>query len=280
MFLEKVSYVVVGDEPGPAKLEKAKNYGIPTISEDELLDMIRTKSGMKAIYTVKTENDEKPNGGDQTEDSKQKESSSGDSVKSKRSPEKNKKEAKVEIPHATKRSPVKSKNERKAEDEIPCTTKKSKNETKTKETEIPQITNKKSPTKIKNETLHTSTKANNAIQNKPHTVTSKPPKTEKESEKSQIDTSHSSIWTEKYKPQKTSAIIGQHGDKSNMAKLKTWLQNWHRNHVGHDKPKLVRPSPWAKSDDGAYFKCALISGPPGVGEFNMFYVYFIFLTNQ
>lgn len=266
MFLEKVNYVVVGDEPGPAKLEKANSYGISTISEDELLDMIRTKSGMKPIYTVKPENDEKVNGKDHTEDSKQKESSNKDSVKSKKSPDKNKKEAKEVIIHTTKRSPVKSKNERKAEDEIPHTTKRS----KTEEAEIPQITNKKSPTKVKNEKPHTSTKANNTTQNKPDTIASKPSKTEKEPEKSQLDTSQSSIWTEKYKPQKTSAIIGQHGDKSNMAKLKTWLQNWHKNHMGHDKPKLVRPSPWAKSDDGAYFKCALISGSPGVGKSNHF----------
>lgn len=29
---------------------------------------------------------------------------------------------------------------------------------------------------------------------------------------------------------------------------------------------MVKPSPWAKNDDGAYFKAALLSGPPGVGK--------------
>lgn len=217
--------------------------------------MIRTKSGMKPIYTPKTENDEKINGKDHAEASKQKETSNKESIKTKKSPDKSKKESKEDIPHTTKISPVKSKNERKAEEEIP------------------QITNKKSPAKVKNETPQTSTKTKNTVENKLHTITSEKPKTEhikteKESEKTEIDTLQNSIWTEKYKPQKTSAIIGQHGDNSNLAKLKTWLQNWHRNHMGRDKPKLVKPSPWAKGDGGAYFKCALISGPPGVGKKN------------
>lgn len=51
IFAEKVNYVVVGDDPGPAKLEKAQNYGISTISEDELLDMILTKSGLEPKFT-------------------------------------------------------------------------------------------------------------------------------------------------------------------------------------------------------------------------------------
>lgn len=44
----------------------------------------------------------------------------------------------------------------------------------------------------------------------------------------------------------------------------SWLKNWHTNHDG--KKKLAKPSPWAKNDDGAYFKAALLSGPPGIGK--------------
>lgn len=29
---------------------------------------------------------------------------------------------------------------------------------------------------------------------------------------------------------------------------------------------MAKPSPWAKNDDGAYFKAALLSGPPGIGK--------------
>jgi replication factor C subunit 1 len=72
--------------------------------------------------------------------------------------------------------------------------------------------------------------------------------------------------TEKYKPQTLRAVIGQQGEMSNLYKLKLWLENWHKNQDPKVKKTLIRPSPWAKKDDGAYFKCALLSGPPGVGK--------------
>ncbi|XP_046433151.1 replication factor C subunit 1 isoform X1 [Neodiprion fabricii] len=40
---KKTDYVILGDEPGPAKLEKTKKLGVKTISEDELLELIRTR---------------------------------------------------------------------------------------------------------------------------------------------------------------------------------------------------------------------------------------------
>lgn len=42
------------------------------------------------------------------------------------------------------------------------------------------------------------------------------------------------------------------------------MENWHKNNDG--KKKHARPNPWAKNDDGAAFKAALLSGPPGVGK--------------
>ncbi|XP_032689501.1 replication factor C subunit 1 isoform X2 [Odontomachus brunneus] len=39
----KVNYVIVGDEPGPSKLAKASSLGIKQITEDDLLEMIRTR---------------------------------------------------------------------------------------------------------------------------------------------------------------------------------------------------------------------------------------------
>lgn len=47
-------------------------------------------------------------------------------------------------------------------------------------------------------------------------------------------------------------------------RLLKWLTNWHKNNNG--KAKAQRPNPWAKNDDGAFFKAALLSGPPGVGK--------------
>merc|ERR1711972_730633 len=41
---KNTSYVVVGEEAGPKKLETAKNLGTPQLSEDDLLELIRTKS--------------------------------------------------------------------------------------------------------------------------------------------------------------------------------------------------------------------------------------------
>ncbi|XP_018357397.1 PREDICTED: replication factor C subunit 1 isoform X2 [Trachymyrmex cornetzi] len=40
---KKVNYIIVGDEAGPSKLAKAINLGIKQISEDDLLEMIRTR---------------------------------------------------------------------------------------------------------------------------------------------------------------------------------------------------------------------------------------------
>ena len=74
------------------------------------------------------------------------------------------------------------------------------------------------------------------------------------------------LWVEKYKPTSTKAIIGQQGDKSNMRKLTAWLQDWAKHHA-HGGKAPPRPPPWnTGADNGAWAKCALLSGPPGVGK--------------
>ncbi|KAK9505710.1 hypothetical protein O3M35_009700 [Rhynocoris fuscipes] len=72
------------------------------------------------------------------------------------------------------------------------------------------------------------------------------------------------LWVEKYKPVSLKNIIGQQGEKSCVNKLLKWLKNWFENQSGNKK--IARPSPWAKDDSGAYFKAALLSGPPGIGK--------------
>lgn len=52
--------------------------------------------------------------------------------------------------------------------------------------------------------------------------------------------------------------------KFRLFRLIKWLQNWYKNNDG--KKKHAAPNPWAKNDDGAAYKCALLSGPPGVGK--------------
>ncbi|XP_050354909.1 replication factor C subunit 1 [Nymphalis io] len=76
------------------------------------------------------------------------------------------------------------------------------------------------------------------------------------------DSSNTLMWVDKYKPQNLKQIIGQHGEASNANKLLKWLTKWYANR----KAKLPKPNPWAKNDDGAYYKAALLSGPPGVGK--------------
>lgn len=75
-------------------------------------------------------------------------------------------------------------------------------------------------------------------------------------------------WADKYKPQDVKSIIGQQEGSSNMNKLKKWLMNWYRNQQPEMRKKIPKPSPWAKNDDGAYYKAALLSGPPGVGKYS------------
>ncbi|XP_046972816.1 replication factor C subunit 1 [Vanessa cardui] len=70
------------------------------------------------------------------------------------------------------------------------------------------------------------------------------------------------MWVDKYKPQNLKQIIGQHGEASNASRLLRWLTKWYANR----KAKLPKPNPWVKNDDGAYYKAALLSGPPGVGK--------------
>jgi len=76
------------------------------------------------------------------------------------------------------------------------------------------------------------------------------------------------LWVDKYKPANSKAIIGQQGDRSNMNKLKIWLKDWNKNHLNlGGKKGAPKPAPWgAANDNGAWAKCALLSGPPGVGK--------------
>nr|XP_016926450.2 replication factor C subunit 1 [Drosophila suzukii] len=71
-------------------------------------------------------------------------------------------------------------------------------------------------------------------------------------------------WVDKHKPMNIKEIVGQAGAASNVTKLMNWLSKWYVNHDGNKKPQ--RPNPWAKNDDGSFYKAALLSGPPGIGK--------------
>lgn len=70
---------------------------------------------------------------------------------------------------------------------------------------------------------------------------------------------------EKYRPASSNCIIGQQGERSPMNQLSKWLNNWHENQskrFGKQIPK----NKGKYNETGAAYKCALISGPPGVGK--------------
>ena len=78
----------------------------------------------------------------------------------------------------------------------------------------------------------------------------------------------SELWVEKYRPLASKNVIGQQGERSNMNKLKIWLRDWNSHHLNNATGKKTsKPPPWgAAQDNGAWAKCALLSGPPGVGK--------------
>ncbi|CRK98467.1 CLUMA_CG011824, isoform A [Clunio marinus] len=172
---KKVTHIIVGEEAGPAKIAKAKDMGIKEMTEDDLLSLIRKKSGLPDVST-KQENIQKD------------------------SPGKENREIKLE-----------------KEDVKPIAS-----------TQVKQQPQAVQPNKIASKNLD--------------------------------DFS----FVDKYKPTSVTQIIGQQGSSGNAQKLINWLTKWHSNNDG--KKKHVKPSPWARDNDGSAFKAALLSGPPGVGK--------------
>ncbi|CAH1183179.1 unnamed protein product [Phaedon cochleariae] len=294
---KKVSYLVVGDEPGPSKLDKARGMNIPEINEDGLLDMILEKSGMKPKFS-KTISNISSESGIVSEDEV--------FIPKKVDVPLKKQEEKVEIKvkekkskdERTKSDSKKDDNKVKAEERIKKE-KKEPNETSSKvEIKVKEKESEDERTKSDSKKDDNKMKAGEHIKKEkkePHETslldekpmnghTTKPKKDSKQSiskelmkitksedlpqvERTKTVFSDESLsWTEKYKPKDIKSIIGQQGESSNMNKLSKWLKNWYRNQVPEIRKKIPRPSPWAKNDDGAYYKAALLSGPPGVGK--------------
>jgi len=72
------------------------------------------------------------------------------------------------------------------------------------------------------------------------------------------------MWVNKYKPKAVARIIGQNGPASPANKLKNWLENWYKNK--NVKPAYSGYGYNKSNDNGAGLKCALLSGPPGIGK--------------
>ncbi|XP_003380579.1 ATPase, AAA family [Trichinella spiralis] len=74
------------------------------------------------------------------------------------------------------------------------------------------------------------------------------------------------MWVDKYKPKSIKQVIGQHGPKSCLNKLLNWLRHWNHYHGDGQRKKSVDKRSSHATDDGAQFKAALLSGPPGIGK--------------
>ena len=228
----KTDYVIVGDQPGPAKLAKAESMKIPIISEDDLLNLIRTRpagksSSIKQSHS-KTKETIRPRSPDpepihpitppkikvEALGSKEQLDNSGKSYYSNESKY-------LKNAEDLKKSPEKTEKEIKVE---PSTSREEKH--KYVESDSKQV---QSVTEFRTEAL-----------------------------------------VEKYRPQTLKQLIGQQGDKSNAKKLYSWLNDWYKNRSSNIKHS--KPTPWAKNDNGAFFKAALLSGSPGIGKTTTVYV--------
>ncbi|XP_055546783.1 replication factor C subunit 1 [Wyeomyia smithii] len=162
-------------------------------------------------------------------------------VKEEKSPSKEKKRKKTEEAELKKKSPEKKHSELSG--------------SLSKLPKIPEL-EKSSPEKVK--------KTESPIKIKSSSESQAPFKREESTYQKDIQSTDNMAWVDKYKPTSVKQIIGQSGAASNVQKLMNWLSKWYSNR--DPKKKIPRPSPWAKNDDGSFFKAALLSGPPGVGK--------------
>ncbi|XP_072935597.1 replication factor C subunit 1 [Epargyreus clarus] len=236
----KVTHVLAGDEAGPAKLAKAQDLGIKIINEDEFLEIIKKSSGKPSNNSIDNRKEVKKN---KTPESKN-----------------STKEHKI-------RNSIDKKvhsNNRVVDEEENSSDRKTKltngdvKDRKDREDKNKDSVKKVSPKdKLKTETTVKSEPSDKSVKKEIEQS-----KTNNETSPNKSALSSSLMWVDKYKPQNLKQIIGQHGEASNVKKLCNWLTKWYVNR----KAKLPKPSPWAKNDDGGYYKAALLSGPPGVGK--------------
>ncbi|XP_063546377.1 replication factor C subunit 1 [Cydia strobilella] len=234
---KKVTHVLAGEDAGPAKIAKARDLGIKIINENEFLELMVALS--KGNTTEKTKNK--------------------DDIKKEKNP----------IPKSNKeKQHTVNKNNHKSDTSTS-------NQKSIKVKTSPKVKNiKRDIVDVKVKKLEADKNGNRSTEpeSKPKLSTNIPESNIKVNSTNDLQVSsttkpatvsvQSAMWVEKYKPQSLKQIIGQHGEASNVKKLCNWLSKWYVNR----KAKLPKPSPWAKNDDGGYYKAALLSGPPGVGK--------------
>lgn len=103
-------------------------------------------------------------------------------------------------------------------------------------------------------------------QNDPPTKTKQKPSEVEVLPPAGASNSDGQLWVEKYRPRSLKQLIGQQTPGSCANRLLNWLRTWHHNmDQGKKRPASVGFTRGAH-DDGALFKAALLSGPPGIGK--------------
>lgn len=89
---KKTSYMVSGEESGPAKMAKAEDLGLKILSEDDLLNLIREKSGLPLVTPKPAKKDSKGKSDDEEKDERKIKKEKDSPVKKiKRGPDQSKK---------------------------------------------------------------------------------------------------------------------------------------------------------------------------------------------
>ncbi|XP_054634941.1 replication factor C subunit 1 isoform X2 [Dunckerocampus dactyliophorus] len=225
---KKTTYLVQGRDSGVSKLEKAESFGTKILSEDDLLELIRTKPGKKSKYEIAAEAENK---------------ASKTRSPPARTPKCTPKAAKISPSKGTSKFPG-----------TPSPTKTGQaigHGAKTRDGATPAGRGS-AQTASRNLGLSSSAVSSSNQQ----------------SSKSVKEEGASLLWVDKYRPCSLKAVIGQQGDQSCANKLLRWLQTWHKYHsASASKAPVARFGKFGTGkDDGSGFKAALLSGPPGVGK--------------
>ncbi|CAK9301885.1 unnamed protein product [Gordionus sp. m RMFG-2023] len=243
----KTDYMVVGREPGPAKIEKAKTCKVKQINEDQFFELLKTLPGKESKYLIYDPENE-------TNKIDQKVSQANENAK---------------LSNKGKRTSFDATLSAKAGDIGKYNGKKVTWKMNIEDDDIEYIEqiNAKKPTSVKKQKL-----SDQDIVKKPHgTIIKNLAKNESDKQVEKVDIDKTYMWVDKYKPKCTRDIIGQQGDKSSLNKLMQWLGDWFYNHGSQqstdNKGKQIKSAKKGyNQQENSDFKAALLSGPPGVGK--------------
>ncbi|CAH8433424.1 unnamed protein product [Schistosoma bovis] len=243
---KKTDYLVVGREPGAAKIEKANNLKIKQITEEHLFEMIEKSSNIPLV-------NHKSNVSSSESSKKLEPVDANDSKQNLKSPKKSPKK------NQSTKSPDNAPKSRKHESPNKCAGK----SVMSSCSELPLTAR---PVLTNNSTFNNKTDRSHisGLSKTPTNVIDKQDSLSKE-----MSSKLSELWVDKYKPTSVRSLIGQNGAQSPANRLLNWLSSWHSSFSAGLKAKAYSSAPpWgpSSSDDGKWARAALLSGPPGIGK--------------